>query len=283
MKLREVPRSLGRTWRLRTTPVERLLAPESTTIPVVVSLTSIPSRLLTVALTIRSVFAQSVRPKKIVLWLNQDLKKKIPKSLAALDGDLLEIRFSSQTSSHRKLVHSLGLYPDEIIVTCDDDVMYAPTWLARLYESHQRFPNAVIAHECRTIRTDANGELVHYRQWPSTKEPGVTHPRLLAIGFGGVLYPPKSLDPRVVDSNLYLELAPSADDLWFKAMSLLKGVSVRRADRPCERPYHVLGTQWVSLNRSNISGGRNRQQWMALERRFGEEWAGTERAQTAGI
>src|SRR5690554_7556478 len=41
------------------------------TVPIVVSLTSIPSRLGTIHLTIRSLLAQSVVPKKIILWLHR--------------------------------------------------------------------------------------------------------------------------------------------------------------------------------------------------------------------
>ena len=80
-------------------------------IPVIVSLTSIPSRLSTLHLTIRSLLNQDKRPKKIILWLHHSLKKEIPKNLAALENDLFEIMYSDLICSHRKLIHSLTLFP----------------------------------------------------------------------------------------------------------------------------------------------------------------------------
>src|SRR5690554_7100194 len=116
------------------------------TVPIVVSLTSIPSRLGTIHLTIRSLLAQSVVPKKIILWLHEDLKNKLPKTLSGLQSDCFEINYVRLTCSHRKLIHSIKKYPDSIIVTSDDDLMYEETWLERLYATHEKHPEDIIAH-----------------------------------------------------------------------------------------------------------------------------------------
>ena len=66
---------------------------KTNTIPVIVSLTTIESRLKKVHITLRSVMNQSKKPEKIILWINDNDKNKIPKSLNILAGDLLEIKF----------------------------------------------------------------------------------------------------------------------------------------------------------------------------------------------
>lgn len=236
----------------------------SSTIPVIVSLTSIPSRLASLHLVIRSLLLQKSRPEKILLWLHKDLSEKIPRKLAQLIGDCFEIRYVEFTCSHRKLVHALQEFPDKILVTCDDDLMYDSTWLERLYEDHQEFPHDVIAHECREISYTADGKLNPYHAWKTQQQPGVTSVWMMPIGYGGVLYPPHKLHDDVTRSDLYLALAPRADDLWFKAMSYLKGTTTRRSRKPGKKPTPILGSQKVSLKHTNVRENGNFEQWKAI-------------------
>ena len=80
MKVKEIPVSLFHTAQLLCIPIEKLKR-TTNEIPVVVSLASIPSRLHIVHIVIRSLLAQESRPKKIMLWLHEDLKDRIPKNI----------------------------------------------------------------------------------------------------------------------------------------------------------------------------------------------------------
>ena len=122
--VKELPISLLRTAQLSNIPIGRLKRGPEKVVPVVVSLTSIPSRLKTLHLVIRSLLAQDVSPKKILLWLHEDLETALPSKLQQLICDRFEVRFSGLTCSHRKLIHSLEAFPEEVIITCDDDLMY---------------------------------------------------------------------------------------------------------------------------------------------------------------
>ena len=113
----------------------------------VISLTSIPSRLKTLHLTVASLLLQEQQARQIVLWLNGDLKGRIPSKLMKLEGERFTIVFRDQYSSHRKLVFALQEYPNDVVITCDDDMLYHKTWLGSLYRDHQRFPSQIIAHE----------------------------------------------------------------------------------------------------------------------------------------
>ena len=270
MKLKEYPLSAATAWRLRRLDAHALVAPKVTSAPVIVSLTSIPSRLNSIHLTIRSLLSQTVKPEKIVLWLNDGLRGAIPRSLDELTGKVFEIRYSGLTCSHRKLVHSLQAFPSRTIVTCDDDVMYVSTWLEKLLADHHRYPDAIIAHECRMITRDpATGELKSYKEWPTVTEAGVSSARLLPIGYGGVLYPPGALAADTCNADLFLRLAPRADDLWFKAMSYLQGTPVRRCSATERKPIPIIGSQAVSLLKTNVREDGNRLQWQAICAHYG--------------
>lgn len=267
MKLKELPGSLWRSWQLNRANGEKLANRTAPKIPVIVSFTSIPSRLPTLHLVVRSLLTQTYRPERILLWLHDDLRNQIPKQLQELISERFEIRYVNKTTSYRKLVHSLVEFPDSVIVTCDDDIMYRPTWLESLWQDHLVFPNDVIAHECREIRYN-NGELAHYKDWANQSEPGVCSRWIMPIGYGGVLYPPNSLHPDVLNEALFMQLAPRADDLWFKAMSHLQGTLSRRSRQPVAKPNPIAGSQKVSLKKTNVRENGNYDQWQAICRHY---------------
>jgi hypothetical protein len=236
---------------------------------VVVSLTSIPSRLAYVDLPVRSVLDQSRPPELTVLWLHRSLASSIPHRLAELVGPRFAIRYVDGTSSHRKLVHSLEAFPDRVIVTCDDDVMYDRAWLAMLWADHELHPRDVIAHEGRAVAYTADGATKPYAEWRWEARAGVSYPAFVPVGYGGALYPPHSLSPEVTDAALYLTLSPTADDLWFKMMSLHAGTTSRRTTDPVAKPTPVIGAKGSALAQTNIVHDKNRVQWDALCTRFG--------------
>jgi hypothetical protein len=111
------------------------------------------------------------------------------------------------------------------------------------------------------------GELKSYKDWCS-EEIGSGSLTTVAIGYGGVVYPSGCLHPDVLARELYDWLAPRADDLWFKAMSLRQGTLTRRSTRPLPKPLPVVGSQKVSLKKHNIGQDGNRTQWQSLCNHF---------------
>jgi len=267
MKVKEIPVSLFHQAKLSWQSQRKLIANKKQ-VPVIVSLASIPSRLGIVHLTIRSILNQDVLPEKIVLWLHEDLKDSIPKSLNVLVGDLFSIKYADYFSSHRKLVEPLKLYPNKIIITCDDDMMYRKNWLSKLYQAHENHPDHIVANQTRCITYGSDGELLSYKAW-KPNESGCQNPLLtLPIGAGGTLYPPDSMHKTVFNQELFLHLTPKADDLWFKAMGLLKGTKSIQAQNSGKEPIPIWGSQKVSLKKGNIGMDKNRTQWQALTDHF---------------
>ncbi|MFN3712204.1 MAG: hypothetical protein ACK4SX_00950 [Alcanivoracaceae bacterium] len=267
MKIKELLPSLVRMWKLKRTPVASLHGGEDT-LPVIVSLTSIRSRLPVIHWSIRSVLNQSHKPEKIQLWLHQDLESSIPPSLRALVGPRLEIHYSRLDCPHLKLLETLTQSPDKIIVTCDDDLMYPESWLLNLYQTHLAYPQDVIANIARLIKIDEQGQPLRYNSWPYIRCALFSDPALMAAGYGGVLYPPKALADQAHNESLFMQLAPRADDLWFKAMSWLANTKVRLSLTPHPDIRPVPGSQRISLKKANVGEDKNRTQWAALAEYF---------------
>lgn len=263
---KELPFSLFRMTELRTKRFTENGLMTKLEVPIIVSMTSIPSRLKTLDLVIKSMFDQSVRPKHIVLWLHQDLRRSIPNRLNQLQNGLFSIRFSHLNCSHRKLVHTLPLYPNDILVTIDDDCMYRSNFLELFYEEHQRQPKKIIGNYTVNLGYDDDGKIVPYGQWHSTA--AINEKVRVPIGAWGVLYPPRSLAKETTDEKRYLSLTPKADDLWFKAMALKNGTLSDRAKRSPKNPVPIINTQKVALKRINRDRDLNTEQWKAIDKAY---------------
>ncbi len=268
MKVKEYPQSIYHTIRLLLKSSHKMRTDNKTEIPVIVSFTSIPSRLRILHIVVRSLLNQSVRPEKIILWLHHDLKGKLPEQLTKLLGTPFEIQYSSQTCSHRKLVLTLEKFPNKTIVTCDDDVIYHQKWLELLYKDHQKYPDCISANQVRYIQHDNAGNLLPYKKWTQNKDEPFNSKAILPIGVGGVLYPIDSLSEQVTEEELYLKLTPSADDLWFKVMSLLMGTRSKLSDFNPQKPIPIINSQRESLKKENVDEDKNRTQWLAVSEYF---------------
>nr|WP_299338275.1 glycosyltransferase [Allomuricauda sp.] len=266
--VKELPITILKTFELNSIPIGRLKHKKSTEIPIIVSLTSIPSRLSTLHLVIRSLLVQDKLPKKILLWLNEDLKNQLPHKLKKLEGSIFEIRFSHLTCPHRKLIHTLEAFPNDVIVTCDDDLMYRKNWLSSIHEEHLKRPRSIVGNYTVHINHDKTGKPVPFKKWKYPANQKINPWAITPIGAWGVLYPPKSLSSKTLDQNLFLKLAPKADDLWFKAMAVLQGTKSVQAVHPPKHPVPIGGTQKLALKNENLGGDKNTQQWIALEEAF---------------
>ena len=97
---------------------------------IIVSFTSYPKRIMTIDKVIESVINQTVPPDKIVLYLSScefqdcnampDLEKykKYGFEICWCDENL---------KSHKKYYYAMQQYPDDIVITIDDDFYYKNT------------------------------------------------------------------------------------------------------------------------------------------------------------
>lgn len=216
---------------------------------IVVSFTTYGMRINDVHLVIESIMQQTLKPNKIILWLDQTefTEHTIPASLKELKTRGLEICFFEDIKSYNKLIPALRNYPNDIIITIDDDVIYPIDLIDRLYHQHVKYPNEVICTHAHIISFSKEGVLLPYELWP---DPPTDRSRssksFLPLGIGGVLYPPKCLHDDVFKKEIFMSLSPMADDLWFKIMALRNGTSCRTT------PIYENFDSWiVPINRKD--------------------------------
>jgi hypothetical protein len=268
LKLSEIPSSLYQSITLANKPIKAFNESNKKRVPVIVSLTTIPSRIRTLHITIRSLLNQEVLPEKIVLWLNDSYQSNIPAKLDKLQGSTFEIRFSPYTFSHRKLIHSIENFPNKIIITCDDDLIYNTTSIKSLYEEHLANPDVVIGNRCRRITYDSNNNPLPYLQWPFAEHTIKDEKLLMPVGAFLVLYPPNALDKRFNDVELINQISPKSDDLWFKTMALINNTLSIQAKNKTPEPTPIIATQAVSLKSVNNKLDYKRVQWEQIIKYF---------------
>jgi hypothetical protein len=264
MKLKQVPESLIKAYRLSKLTYDALHWSEHPTLPVIISLTSIPSRFHILHLAIRSMLHQTQAAEKVILWLHESHRGRLPKKIMDLIGPRFEVAFVPLDCPHIKLVYALKRYPEKIIITCDDDLLYHPELITRLYQSHNNHPNDIIANQCRQISYDQCGKINPYLSWPNVESVDYSSEDLLALGYAGILYPAHCLHPDATNDALFSRLTPKADDLWFKCMATINGTKTRRSANPTPNPRPIIGSQKISLKSENVHQDKNRLQWQDL-------------------
>lgn len=237
---------------------------------VIVSLTSYPKRIKSVHRVVEQLLCQDFKPDKVVLWLGED---KFPKKEAELPAALLRLRdfgltigWTRDIRSYTKLIPALKEYPEDVIVTVDDDTLYHPDMLARLYESYLKDPKAVHCHMSNRIGVDTGGKIAPYKTWKFVSTPGVKSYRNLLLGYGSVLYPPHVTDAEIFNESAFMSLSPFADDLWFWAMVVKAGNKVLTVGgKGCPFSCEYSADQSDALANVNVEGpARNDEQFVAI-------------------
>lgn len=202
---------------------------EKREVPITVSLTSFPARISEIHRTIHTLLTQTVKPDRVVLWLGEEKfpnkEADLPKKLLRLKECGLTIGWTRDVRSYTKLLPALRTYPDDVIITVDDDIFYNPDMVERLYNSYLADPTCIYAQT--VLRVTVNGgEISPYNSWkrgvPTGEKSVLNH----LEGVGGVLYPPHILPGEVFNEDAFLSLTPTVDDIWFWSMAILKGVKV---------------------------------------------------------
>ena len=191
---------------------------------VIVSLTSYGRRVSDVLpYTIISLLRQTYRPDQILLWLDSDNwnDDNIPKSLKRFMQYGLTIRYCKDLKSYKKIVPTLEVYPDALIITCDDDIYYRKNMVERLVRAYQKDPTKIYCHRAHRIEFSNNGELLPYNDWEQ-EVAGEGGYNIFPTSGGGTLYNSKLLHADTTNEDLFMKLSPKADDVWLYFMSFLK-------------------------------------------------------------
>ena len=227
---------------------------------VTVSLTTHGRRLEQVFYAIEAIGRGSVRPRRIVLWLDDGSPEELPDSLLRLQRRGLRVDRAQNYGPHTKY------YPYVIsraqhttpLVTADDDILYERDWLARLVKARSsaaRSDRVTPAHRARRITFRGNS-LAPYGSWDFLigTEPSVLN---FATGVGGVLYEPYLLDALREAGDGFRGRCDGADDVWLHAVALRNGFRTTQVRTMARHPPVVPDAVAQALWPGNVGGGGN--------------------------
>ena len=237
---------------------------------IIASLTSYPARFDILSVTIKSILLQSMKADKVILWLGSDSKNaELPGNIVELKKYGLEIRLvDDNIMPHKKYFYAMQEFPNDIIITFDDDVVYSPFTISSLIKTHFAFPECVCARRVHRIIFE-DGVMIPYNKWEfnctSLKKPSYM---LFATGIGGVLYPPNSLYKCALDIERVKNECLRADDVWLKVMEMLAETKVTWTRCLLIVPPDVKQNQSIGLAQGNVNRNQNDIYMMELEEKY---------------
>lgn len=239
----------------------------------VVSMTSYGMRINTVHLALESIAAGSVRPSRMVLWLDDDAAVQSPTpGLRRLIRRGLEVARCADDGPHKKYypyVQSIQVHTTPL-VTADDDWILPFRWLETLMRAHATDPTTNTAHRARRI-TFRGSLVAPYELWPLATSSGPST-RNLATGAWGHVLVPKMLEALRDRHEEFRALAPRADDVWLHRVAVETGTAPKVVGLYDERKaLHMPIGDGPTLSSENVDDNGNDRQiqnaWPASMRR----------------
>ena len=202
---------------------------------IIVSLTTHGKRLSESApYGIYSLFTQTVLPNRIVLSISQDdwNDDNLPPLIKRLQQSGLEVLYCRDMRSHTKLLPALAKYPNNPIITVDDDMIYEPHMIEELVTAYNHSDRKTVLCRQGVYPKMKDGKYIPYMEWDDTAHtPDLAQNKfrhnVSPYGVYGVLYPPHVFDQEIFNSDIFLKLAPHTDDIWFWLMEVRCGVKAQ--------------------------------------------------------
>lgn len=197
---------------------------------IIVCITSFPARIKKTWLAVESILRQTVKPDKILLCLTKEQissADRLPKELIAQQVRGLEIVFCEESiRSHTKYWNAFKDYPDDIIITVDDDIFYRNDLVETLLTFHKQFPSSIITNWAKVISFNDDNTLQYVNWLEATQEDiGITRTNYSIFGVAGVLYPPHCMYKDCLNVELIKQLCLTADDIWLSCQAILAGTT----------------------------------------------------------
>lgn len=196
---------------------------------VIVSLTSYGKRIHDAYLAIESIMQGSVKPNRIILWLSEEEfgKKDLPITLQKQQVRGLEIKYCKDIRSYKKLIYALKEFPEANIITIDDDLIYNFDLVENLLNCHKQNPSYICASRIHQITKNSDGSIKKYLDWNGCAGNDTPESDLnFFTTGGGTLFPPHAFPKETFDEDVFTNICPTADDVWFNAMARLKGTKI---------------------------------------------------------
>lgn len=245
----------------------------------ILSVTSYPARIQVVADSLLSLTKQTMSVDRIILWLAEEQfpqrEQELPPSLLELlsSGKVLLRWCPEDLAPHKKYFYAMQAYPEAVIITADDDIVYPKTMVEELMRGYLLYPECVSAVLTHLMTFSADGRLLPYSQWVREYDEQRMKPsrQRMAVGVGGVLYPPHLLKETLFRADTIRHTCLLADDLWLKVIECLSDVPVVCVTK--HRPLqYVPESQEVALWKTNVTQQKNDLQMKRILRVLSKEY-----------
>lgn len=224
------------------------------------TLTTFPDRIDSVQYTIKSLFSQSVKPDRIVLWLAESEFKnyEFPDSIKKLMKRGLEIRYCENYFGHKRYYQLIKEQKEnELLLMFDDDILFPTCLIERLYDKWKKFPKSIICDRGQVVTFEGD-KIMNPGRWSSISSVGLEEPsyRILASPGGGCLVPPHAFYKDANNLELISKYALKTGDIWLMFMAVQNDTKIVRSYK-----YHrtfILSEQeqTVQLGKEAIYLGR---------------------------
>ncbi len=188
----------------------------------IVSLTSHKTRVPYV-LTALGDILNDPRFKVVLTLFEGDLQYMDPELSAVIDEGKIElITTDVDYGSHKKYLFTFERFKDKPIITIDDDWYYTVETLNDLINTYVSHKDCVCARTIQRLRFKEFQEVASLKTWRLME--GVYAPPSelnMAIGYGGVLYPPGILSISPEEA-----LTCISDDILLKAKEIQRSIKV---------------------------------------------------------
>lgn len=241
---------------------------------VVSSLTSYPARINCVWLVVKSLFLQTYKPDRVILWLAEEQfpTKELPRNLTIMQNYGLEIKWVKDIYGHKKYrVPVMEQTSNEVVITFDDDIVYSPKCIERLMAVHKKHPNSLV---CERGQTYDDKKECNPGRWKTISDTGVIVPTysMNPSPGGGCLIPFGAFHPDAVKEECFRRLAYKNDDLWYMFMCAANKTRMIKT-----RKYHkifslVEGSQIEQMATENVMGNQNNVVMEGLKKAYPEAW-----------
>lgn len=233
----------------------------------IVSLTTYEPRLKVFEYSILSILGGTLLPEKILIYVPKgfiDLYNKYSDSFlkSYIDNKyIFLIEMERDLGPHSKYYYSFLQYgSDKDIVVCDDDVVYYRYWLEGLYKNSQEYIDYnVIAYKVVNVKVD-NNIILPYDEWIHlNRRVRPINNLLYAEGVGGVFYRRKSIINEVLNKEVFMKVAPKADDVWLWFCVYFNNGNVKHINTKFNMRllFVVPASQIVNLWEDNTINKRN--------------------------
>lgn len=223
---------------------------------IVVSCTTASHRIAGLYYMLESLRWQTLVPDAVVLNISSEPHlydegiRTVPDWMSRFD---VAVQWVPNTGPYRKLLPTLDcVEPDDIVVTVDDDVIVGADWLESLVTHALENKDSIVAARARAMTRTILGGWRNYSEWSLVRRCSKSA-EIVPIGCSGTVYRKRLLDINFITDPAYLGLAPTADDLWLKMGSYIRGVPVVVDPRIDTRSMHLV--QGVGLKTVNLEQG----------------------------